>query len=1381
MLIKTHILLAIILSLIVSALAPPSAARSACATPVFINELHYDNVGADVDEFIEIAGPAGLDLSGWTLVLYNGNDGKPYGSPMLLDGVIAAERDGMGALAFAAPGIQNGSPDGVALVDDMGAVRDLISYEGSFVATSGPAVGLALADIGVAEGTNSPIGQSLQRTGIGACMDEFIWDGPTPASPGLLNAGQFFSALPRVLSVEPADGRYDAARDAQVLVTFSKAVIVVGQASIECTKSGLQRVTPTRQGENSFLLPHTDFIGGETCVVTLPASMVFDTDEAQNSLADDYSWQFAVAYTPTEAAALFISAEELHSRAVVDAQDDFWRAAAQEASSCPNLITGVLQEAKSVQCGDREGDCMLPTVLGSGLTISYTLRNMDGHPLGSADAWASGHGDGCNGGATLQDGAPRPNGVPGCYYNDAGNLRGSNSSPNAVLFTFSKPVSAFGAWFGDLETKPFGVDYYRDGAGGGAGSGGAQAYLRIFFEDGSMQEAPIEPTLAPSGPWLSADAPPPALPLNAGGDVAFCGGPTAATDADGCGNSTTRWVSFVSDDPQRRVTQMLVAVGDDDHSGAGPSDGPNVVCEGGDGGTCNGGAEYLSFIGPTVCAAPDLSIAMSVEPAAVRAGGFLTYTVAFSNLVSGFDTGPITVTAHLPEGFRFLETIASDPTATLAATTPQWRIERLPDGATGYITFVAETAVDVAGPVSIGATIDTAGDANLANNYAEATVFVASPRIELGVLINGQDSDYPPGPAIDVGDPLMWTYTIVNTGNVALTDLLLTVDGAPGPSCLEGALPAWLLPGETAICTVAGMAELGLQATHAEVTATPLVGLSSPVSATATSHYTGAGYGVIEIVLLAEPQLAQGFTFTASMAASFVLVDAQDSNHVNSMTFPHVRAGSVYTFTVAHIEGWLLESITCSVEETGASTGDVSLDSHIVAVTPSAGATITCVFAVRATLPVLTVVSTVVNDDGGAATEAEFLLLTNGQPIAAGAPVTLSPGLYTVTIAGPPGYTRHFGGDCDDAGVVPLMPGAMALCTVAHDDHFASVGDRVWLDEVRNGVQDVHEPGVRDVTVWLYDPLGEVITQTVTNQEGYYQFVRLLPGDYMVGFSLPEGYAFTSQHAGDDTAIDSDANPLIGRTGPITLGPSEHLEAIDVGLERVESTENGPADGLPEDEEPGDEEPASGEPDQDDPADNQPDDEPDSGDPGDSEPVEEAPEGETPSDGDDTDAPAQLQFELRASQSSLLLAPGATQVLTYTLRYQNLGPISATGVDLIVYVPRATRFHSAASSPGWQCVGAAGALCRYTIGELAAFTDETVTFALLIAEPAELIDAAVVIVAELRADGVTAGQAASAFVLEASAHVEVLHPTSLDEEDEPVARTHRLLLPWVVR
>ena len=84
----------------------PTAAQGAGPT-VFINEIHYDNTGADVGEAIEIAGPAGTDLSGWSVVLYNGNGGASYGT-VALSGTIADQQGGFGTLSFPRAGIQNG-------------------------------------------------------------------------------------------------------------------------------------------------------------------------------------------------------------------------------------------------------------------------------------------------------------------------------------------------------------------------------------------------------------------------------------------------------------------------------------------------------------------------------------------------------------------------------------------------------------------------------------------------------------------------------------------------------------------------------------------------------------------------------------------------------------------------------------------------------------------------------------------------------------------------------------------------------------------------------------------------------------------------------------------------------------------------------------------------------------------------------------------------------------------------------------------------------------------------------------------------------------------------------------------------------------------------
>ncbi|MFC1452776.1 hypothetical protein ACFLSJ_05460 [Verrucomicrobiota bacterium] len=166
-------------------------AGSAAAQTVWINEIHYDNTGTDQDEGVEIAGPTGTDLTGFTVEKYNGNDNMSYGN-IALSGMIDDEGGGYGALWFDVPanGLQNGEPDGIALVDDTNAVLQFLSYEGTMTAGDGPAAGMASADIGVAELERSAIGDSLQLTGTGSSYDDFTWTGPTAHSRGDLNTGQ---------------------------------------------------------------------------------------------------------------------------------------------------------------------------------------------------------------------------------------------------------------------------------------------------------------------------------------------------------------------------------------------------------------------------------------------------------------------------------------------------------------------------------------------------------------------------------------------------------------------------------------------------------------------------------------------------------------------------------------------------------------------------------------------------------------------------------------------------------------------------------------------------------------------------------------------------------------------------------------------------------------------------------------------------------------------------------------------------------------------------------------------------------------------------------------------------------------------------------------
>lgn len=169
----------------------PAAADSG---GVFVNELHYDNEGTDTGEAIELAGPAGADLDGYSLVLYNGNSGGASYDTRTLSGTLPDQQGGLGTavVRYGTNGIQNGPADGIALVHGDDVVR-FLSYEGTLTASDGPAAGIGSTDIGAAETSDTPAGYSLQLTGGGTTYGDFSWSQrPQPATFGEVNDGQTF-------------------------------------------------------------------------------------------------------------------------------------------------------------------------------------------------------------------------------------------------------------------------------------------------------------------------------------------------------------------------------------------------------------------------------------------------------------------------------------------------------------------------------------------------------------------------------------------------------------------------------------------------------------------------------------------------------------------------------------------------------------------------------------------------------------------------------------------------------------------------------------------------------------------------------------------------------------------------------------------------------------------------------------------------------------------------------------------------------------------------------------------------------------------------------------------------------------------------------------
>ncbi len=203
---------------------------------VWINEFHYDNTSTDIGEFIEVAGTAGTNLSGWSLVLYNGNPTQRVTyNTIALSGVIDNEQNGFGAVSFALAvnGLQNGGfpgtnlePDGIALVNGTTVVQ-FLSYEGSattgtFTALNGPAAGLTSVNIGVgiAEVGTEPAGLSLQLIGSGDEAADFTWTGPVAQSPGSINVGQSFPP-PAADTVSISDASVTEGDAGTTLLTFT--------------------------------------------------------------------------------------------------------------------------------------------------------------------------------------------------------------------------------------------------------------------------------------------------------------------------------------------------------------------------------------------------------------------------------------------------------------------------------------------------------------------------------------------------------------------------------------------------------------------------------------------------------------------------------------------------------------------------------------------------------------------------------------------------------------------------------------------------------------------------------------------------------------------------------------------------------------------------------------------------------------------------------------------------------------------------------------------------------------------------------------------------------------------------------------------------------
>jgi DNA/RNA endonuclease G (NUC1) len=276
---------------------------------IFVSEIHYDNVGTDANETIEIESPAGETLDGYKLALYDGTSGLTYpagAAPITLTGLpttICGNGRQVTVISFPSNGIQNGSqdgvtptvPDGWAIIDPTGKPIEFMSYEGTFVAASGPAANYLSTDIGKNEGSSTSATQSLQRAGngewfgpsantFGACnpavpvapQSIIIQDRPTALPVGFQD--QFFidsrskdgqgnpvgnadvtwsSSDPTIVSIDPNTGIVTGLKAGQVTITATaKSDQSIGTATV--TAAVLPTSPTARVGHNTELGTPTD-------------------------------------------------------------------------------------------------------------------------------------------------------------------------------------------------------------------------------------------------------------------------------------------------------------------------------------------------------------------------------------------------------------------------------------------------------------------------------------------------------------------------------------------------------------------------------------------------------------------------------------------------------------------------------------------------------------------------------------------------------------------------------------------------------------------------------------------------------------------------------------------------------------------------------------------------------------------------------------------------------------------------------------------------------------------------------------------------------------------------------------------------------------------
>ena len=136
--------------------------------------------------------------------------------------------------------------------------------------------------------------------------------------------------------------------------------------------------------------------------------------------------------------------------------------------------------------------------------------------------------------------------------------------------------------------------------------------------------------------------------------------------------------------------------------------------------------------------------------------------------------------------------------------------------------------------------------------------------------------------------------------------------------------------------------------------------------------------------------------------------------------------------------------------------------------------------------------------------------------------------------------------------------------TTASTDNFADLGNKIWIDENKDGIKQRPESGFAGITVNLYKDAnadgvadGGVFKTQVTNSKGYYRFNAIDPGiNYLLEVVVPSGYKLSQKHNSQAKTkdYDSDINPDTGFSDSISLAKGRYYYWFDAALQPLAAT-----------------------------------------------------------------------------------------------------------------------------------------------------------------------------------------------------------------------------------